>query len=198
MNDGARERRSLSLLARLRAMFAPGPAAAPAREAASALDERMMLRALVLARAGADAGEVPVGAVVYETATGRIFGEGFNTRERDADPTAHAELVAIREAARRLGDWRLNACTAVVTLEPCAMCAGLMVNARVGRLVYGAPDPKAGACESLFRIPDDPRLNHRCRIVAGLCAPECAALLREFFRARRAERARGAERSGDA
>src|SRR5438046_436826 len=111
-------------------------------------DEPMMRRALELARQAAAIGEVPVGAVLYETATGRVLGEGYNRREIDHDPAAHAELFAVRAAAAALGDWRLNACTLVVTLEPCAMCAGLIVNARVGRLVYGARDPKAGATES--------------------------------------------------
>lgn len=190
MHDPApRPRRSW--LARL---LAPRPRAATAPADATARDEETMARALDLARRAAAAGEVPVGAVVYETATGRVLGEGSNTREADDDPTAHAELIAIREAARAVGDWRLNHCTVVVTLEPCAMCAGLMVNARVGRLVYGARDPKAGACESLYAIATDPRLNHRCEVVAGLRAEECGTLLREFFRARR----RGARSGPDA
>ncbi|MBL0920749.1 MAG: nucleoside deaminase [Phycisphaerales bacterium] len=144
-----------------------------------------MRRALRLARAAAAAGEAPVGAVIYETSTGRALGAAHNLREADADPCAHAELLAIRAAAAALGDWRLNACTLVVTLEPCAMCAGAIVNARVGRLVYGASDPKAGAVESLFRICSDARLNHRPEIVAGVMAEPSAALLRSFFRARR-------------
>ena len=141
-----------------------------------------MRRALDLARQAAAIGEVPVGAVVYETATGRVLGGGSNRREIDHDPTAHAELIAIRAAAAALADWRLNACTLVVTLEPCAMCAGLIVNARVGRLVYGARDPKAGATESLFRLTQDPRLNHRVDPIAGVLESECAAVLKEFFR----------------
>ncbi|MCC7387917.1 MAG: nucleoside deaminase [Phycisphaerales bacterium] len=151
----------------------------------------MMTRAIELAGQAGAIGEVPVGAVVYETATGRVLGESFNTRERDADPTAHAELVAVRQAARTLGDWRLNGCTVVVTLEPCPMCAGMLVNARAGRVVYGADDPKAGACRSLFAITTDPRLNHRCELVAGVEAEACGRLLREFFRGRRRARRAG-------
>ncbi len=150
------------------------------------LDVAMMRRALGLAREAAAMGEVPVGAVVYETASGRVLGEGFNRREVDKDPAGHAELIAIRKAAAGLGDWRLSACTLVVTLEPCAMCAGLIVNARVGRLVYGASDPKAGAAGSLYRLTEDARLNHRVEPVAGVLAEECGAVLREFFRGVRA------------
>src|SRR5690606_29644383 len=113
---------------------------------------------------------------------GRVLGEGYNRREIDHDPTAHAELIAIREAARAVGNWRLNDCTLVVTLEPCPMCAGLIVNARIGRLVYGATDPKAGATGSLMRLTEDPRLNHRVAPIAGVLADECSALLRDFFR----------------
>jgi tRNA(adenine34) deaminase len=146
----------------------------------------MMGRAIELARQAAAIGEVPVGAVVYETATGRVLGEGFNRREVDHDPAAHAELIAIRAAAAAKGDWRLNDCTLAVTLEPCAMCSGLIVNARVGRLVYGAADPKAGAAESLYRLTNDPRLNHRVEPIAGVRAEECGALLKGFFRGLRA------------
>ena len=145
----------------------------------------MMRRALELAREAAEAGEAPVGAVVYETATGRVLGEGRNTREAAHEPAGHAEFTAIRAAAAGLGDWRLNNCTLAVTLEPCAMCAGLIVNARVGRLVYGAADPKAGAVESLYQLCQDARLNHRITPIAGVMADESAALLRGFFRARR-------------
>jgi tRNA(adenine34) deaminase len=114
-----------------------------------------------------------------------VVGRGANRREADRDPTAHAELVAIREAARTLGRWRLTGVTLVTTLEPCAMCAGALVLARVDRLVYGASDPKAGAVGSLLDISTDPRLNHRFPVERGVRAGECAALLREFFQARR-------------
>lgn len=152
---------------------------------ASPHDSAMMARALEQAREAAEVGEAPIGALVFETATGRILGEARNTREADADPTAHAEVLAIRQAAAALGDWRLNDCTLVVTLEPCCMCAGAIVNARVGRVVYGADDPKAGAARSLYRLLEDPRLNHRAAPIRGVLAAESAALLREFFRARR-------------
>ena len=144
-----------------------------------------MTRALALARAAAVSGEVPVGAVVYETESGRMLAEAHNRRHLDRDPTAHAELLAIRQAAAVVGDWRLNHCTLVVTLEPCAMCAGLIVNARLGRVVFGCPDPKAGACGSLMRLTEDARLNHRVVPIAGVMAEECAAVLKEFFRSRR-------------
>jgi tRNA(adenine34) deaminase len=142
-----------------------------------------MVEALRLARAAGEAGEVPVGAVALHE--GRAVGRGANRREADRDPTAHAELVAIREAARTLGRWRLTGVTLVATLEPCAMCAGALVLARVDRLVYGASDPKAGAVGSLLDLSTDPRLNHRFPVERGLRADECAALLREFFQVRR-------------
>lgn len=145
----------------------------------------MMRRALMLAREASAAGEVPVGAVVWETATGRVLGEGRNRREEDRDPSAHAEHIAILEASRAVGDWRLNHCSLAVTLEPCPMCAGLIVNARVGRVVYGADDPKAGACRSLYELTTDTRLNHRVELVPGVLADEAGDLLRAFFRARR-------------
>lgn len=151
----------------------------------SAVDVEMMLRALSLARGAAEVGEAPVGAVVYDTESGRILGEAGNTREAEADPTGHAELLAIRAAARVTGDWRLNHCTLVVTLEPCCMCAGAIVNARLGRVIYGAADPKAGAVRSLYRLLEDPRLNHRLTPAPGLMSGEAGALLRAFFRARR-------------
>ncbi len=147
----------------------------------------MMRRALELARAASALGEVPVGCVIYETATGRVVGEGFNRRESDNDPIAHAEILAIRAAAHTVNDWRLNACTLVVTLEPCTMCAGAIVNARLGRLVFGALDPKAGACGSLQRITEDPRLNHRVTPATGVLADESSTLLREFFQRLRAK-----------
>ncbi len=151
-------------------------------------DLAMMRRALELAQDAGAAGEVPVGAVVYETDTGVILGEGANTRERDKDPAGHAEHNAIELACARLGDWRLNHCSLAVTLEPCPMCAGLIVNARVGRLVYGTDDPKAGAVRSLHRLCDDERLNHRCAIVPGVLADESSALLKAFFSSLRTRR----------
>ncbi|HYE60784.1 MAG TPA: tRNA adenosine(34) deaminase TadA [Phycisphaerales bacterium] len=157
-------------------------ASAPVPAGATPFDVRAMQRALVLADEAAVLGEVPVGAVVYLSATGEILGEGFNRRETDHDPSAHAEHIAIVRACRARGDWRLNDCTLVVTLEPCAMCAGLIVNARLGRVVYGAADPKAGAAGSLMRLTEDPRLNHRVTPIAGVMAQECGDVLREFFK----------------
>jgi tRNA(adenine34) deaminase len=117
-----------------------------------------------------------------------LLGAGYNRRETDEDPLAHAELLALREAAARVPGWRLLGCTMYVTLEPCAMCAGALVNSRVGRLVYGVSDPKAGYCGSLGDIPRDPRLNHRLDVVAGVRAEECGGLLRDFFRKLRGPR----------
>lgn len=151
--------------------------------APSPTDLLMMERAIACAEQAAAAGEVPVGAVLYRD--GAIIAEASNVRERDADPTAHAELVAIRDAARALGAWRLEGCSLAVTLEPCPMCAGALVNARVERLVFGARDPKAGACGSLMDLCRDPRLNHRMEVVAGVLQDRCAALLTAFFSARR-------------
>ena len=149
-------------------------------------DERWMRIALEEADVAASKGEVPVGAVIV-SATGELLATGHNLRETDEDPTAHAEIVAIRLAAQKLGTWRLEDTTLYVTLEPCVMCAGAMVNARVGRLVYGAADPKAGACTTLFTIGTDTRLNHRFPIVSGVLAEECADRLRRFFAALRAQ-----------
>jgi len=156
----------------------PASAALPDPTVAAAMAE-----ALALAREAAAAGEVPVGAVAL--LDGRIVGRGRNRRESDQDPTAHAELLAIRDAARTLGRWRLTGVTLVVTLEPCAMCAGAMVLARIDRLVYGASDPKAGAAGSLQDLTADPRLNHRFPVERGLESQACGELLREFFRSRR-------------
>jgi tRNA(adenine34) deaminase len=130
--------------------------------------------------------DVPVGAVVVD-ATGSELGRGHNERELAGDPTAHAEILALRRAAERRGHWRLDDCTLFVTLEPCSMCAGAMINARLGRLVFGAWDPKAGAIESVFRLADDSRLNHRYPAQGGVLAAESAALLGAFFKALRAE-----------
>ena len=145
--------------------------------------DQAMGEALALAREAGLAGEVPVGAVALHE--GRVVGQGRNGREGARDPTAHAELLAIQQAARALGRWRLSGVTLVVTLEPCAMCAGAMVLARIDRLVYGAADPKAGAAGSLQDLCNDPRLNHRIPVERGLRAEEASALLREFFRSRR-------------
>ncbi len=154
-------------------------------EAPTPTDHSMMQRALELARDAAAKGEVPVGAVVYETHSGSILAEAANARECESDPAAHAELIAIRSACAARNDWRLNDCTLVVTLEPCAMCAGLIVGARVGRVVYGADDPKAGAVRSLYQLLEDPRFNHRVSPIRGVMAQESAQLLHDFFRARR-------------
>jgi tRNA(adenine34) deaminase len=138
-----------------------------------------MLEALAEARRAGEIGEVPIGAVVVRE--GEVVGRGHNRREVDGDPLAHAEILAIREAALRLQGWRLERCTMYVTLEPCAMCAGALVNSRVERLVYGAADPKAGYCGTLGNLVQDPRLNHRLEVTAGVLESESAALLRGFF-----------------
>ena len=158
----------------------------------SQTDLAMMRRALVLADEASAMRETPVGAVVYDTATGTVLGEGFNRRETDRDPSAHAEHIAILRAASAVGDWRLNHCTLCVTLEPCPMCAGLIVNARVGRVVYGADDPKGGAVRALYTLLEDERLNHRCEVIAGVLGEESADRLRAFFRTLRAKGTDGA------
>jgi tRNA(adenine34) deaminase len=147
------------------------------------VDEAFMAEALLEARAAAAEGEVPIGAVVV--ADGHVVGRGRNARERRADPTAHAEVLALQEAARSLGRWRLSGATVYATLEPCPMCAGALVNARVDRLVYAVPDPKAGAAGTLFDIVRDSRLNHRLEVTSGVLAAECGDLLTQFFRSRR-------------
>ena len=146
-------------------------------------DEEMMERALAFARMAQAIDEVPVGAVI---AIGdRVIAAAHNEREVAHDPTAHAEMLALKSASRVLGRWRLDDATIFVTLEPCAMCAGALVNARIARLVYGAEDPKTGAVRSLFRIADDQRLNHRIAITSGVLAEPCGAILRDYFRAKR-------------
>ncbi len=142
-------------------------------------DEVWMMEALAEAGRAAEIGEVPIGAVVVRG--GEVIGRGHNRREIDGDPLAHAEILAIRDAAKRTAGWRLTGCTMYVTLEPCAMCAGALVNSRVERLVYGAPDPKAGYCGTLGDLTRDPRLNHRLEVTAGVLESESAALLRGFF-----------------
>jgi tRNA(adenine34) deaminase len=150
---------------------------------APALDEEFMRLALAEAAAAAHHGDVPVGAVVVRD--GQVLGAAANEREQRADPTAHAEVLALRAAARAVGTWRLEGATVYVTLEPCIMCAGALVAARVERLVYGPQDPRAGAALSLYNVVADPRLNHEIEITRDVLADESARLLRAFFEARR-------------
>lgn len=145
--------------------------------------ERFMRRALELARKGEQAGEVPVGCVIVKD--GEIIGEGFNHPISAHDPTAHAEIGAMRQAAEQLGNYRLVDTTLYVTLEPCTMCAGAMVHARVKRLVFGAREPRTGACGSVYDVVRDERLNHRLEVTEGVLAEDSSAMLREFFRHRR-------------
>ena len=148
-----------------------------------------MREALALAREAGERGEIPVGAIVVHHPEGggeeRVIGRGFNQREADADPSAHAEIVAMRQAGKALGSWRLLECTLYVTLEPCPMCAGALVQSRLERVVYGCRDPKAGAVETLFQICSDSRLNHRVEVVGNVLAEEAGALLKNFFGMRR-------------
>ena len=152
-------------------------------DGADAADLEMMRQAIALAREAMALGEVPVGAVV--TYRGRLIAQAFNLRETLDDPTAHAERVALTLAGRALGSWRLDECTLYVTLEPCPMCAGAIVQARLPLVVYGATDPKAGACDTLYRITSDPRLNHRAQVLGGVLAERCAAVLSDFFARKR-------------
>ena len=150
-------------------------------EAVKMRDEAYMKKALALAELAAKIGEVPVGAVVVRKDTGEIIGRGFNRRETDRNPLVHAEMIAINEASRRLGGWRLIGCELYVTLEPCPMCAGAIINSRVERVIYGAADLKAGSCGSvtdLFALP----YNHRPEVKSGVMAEECSAVLSEFFK----------------
>jgi len=146
-------------------------------------DEEWMRRALAQAREALEHGDVPIGAVVVHD--GRVIGSGHNERERLQDPTAHAEVLALREAAAAIGSWRVLDSTLYVTLEPCAMCAGAIVLSRIPRVVYGTSDPKAGAAGSVMDVTGDPRLNHRPQVVGGVLAGECGDLLRAFFADRR-------------
>ena len=146
-------------------------------------DEHYMQLALAEARTAFGENEVPVGAVIVYC--NKVIAAAHNQREQLQDPTAHAEMIAVTQAAESLGSWRLEDCTLYVTLEPCPMCAGAIVQARIPFVVYGATDPKAGAVTSLFELLDDPRLNHRCEIHNGVLADQCAELLREFFRRQR-------------
>ncbi len=152
-------------------------------KAEPAEDEKYMRAALREAETAAEEGEVPVGAVIVHDS--RVIGRAHNMREILHDPTAHAEMIAITQAAEALSAWRLEGTTVYVTLEPCPMCAGALVLARVSRLVYAAPDPKAGACGTLYNIVDDARLNHRIEVTSGVLADEAKTLLQEFFRRRR-------------
>jgi tRNA(adenine34) deaminase len=152
-------------------------------EADSPNHEHFMRIALNEARMAAESGEVPVGAVIERG--GEVIAVAGNEREEQRDPTAHAEMIAIREAARSLGGWRLPGCTIYVTIEPCPMCAGAIYQARIERLVFGAPDEKAGATGTLMDITRDPRLNHQTEVTGGVLADECAAVMREFFSGRR-------------
>ncbi|MBU0617849.1 MAG: tRNA adenosine(34) deaminase TadA [Planctomycetes bacterium] len=147
------------------------------------IDRRCMQEAIELARKALETEDVPIGALVVHR--GRVIGRGCNQREKLQDPTAHAEMLALTAAAEYIGHWRLEDCTLYVTLEPCPMCAGALVQARVSRLVYGAADAKAGACGSLYEITQDARLNHQVETVAGVMAEQCAELLMAFFRRRR-------------
>lgn len=148
-------------------------------------DEKFMALALEEAARAAELGEVPIGAVVVHD--GEVIARAGNRRETDADPAAHAEFSALMEASRVLGRWRLTGCTVYVTLEPCLMCAGLMVNSRIGRCVFGAPDPKGGAVGTLYDVSHDARLNHEFEVEGGVLEAECAEVLRAFFKRRRAE-----------
>ena len=146
-------------------------------------DREAMEAAIVEARGAAESGEVPIGAVVVHG--GEIIAHGQNSVVRTSDPTAHAEIVALRQAAQMLGNYRLKGCTLYVTLEPCAMCAGAMIHARLDRLVFATPDPKAGACGSVLSVINHPQLNHQMQVDQGILADEAAELLRGFFRDRR-------------
>ena len=150
-----------------------------------AVDKTFMRLALEQARAAQTAGEVPVGALVVKD--GEVIGTGYNSPISRHDPAAHAEILALRDAARRLGNYRLPDCELYVTLEPCAMCVGAMLHARIAHLVYGAADPKTGACGSVIDLFAEDRLNHHATVMSGVMEEECAALLREFFAAKRAK-----------
>jgi tRNA(adenine34) deaminase len=156
----------------------------PSANETAAQDERFLRMALSQAQMAAEAGEVPIGAVLIGP-DGAILALGQNRVLRDNDPTAHAEIIALRAAGAALGNYRLPGCTLYVTLEPCAMCAGAITHARIARLVYGAADPKAGAAGSVLSVLNHPLLNHRVQVHSGLLADECGALLKDFFRQRR-------------
>jgi tRNA(adenine34) deaminase len=149
-------------------------------------DHELMQEAIAQANAALALDEVPVGCAILHNPTGKVIARAHNLRETNADPTAHAEILALREAAGTQGHWRLEDCTLAVTLEPCPMCAGAIVNSRIKKLIYGCSDPKAGAVRTLFQLCDDTRLNHRVEIIPNILAEECARLLKEFFQAQRA------------
>ena len=148
-------------------------------------DQRYMKMAIEQARIAEENGDVPIGAVIVHE--NQIIGKAYNQREQLVDPTAHAEIIALTQAAAALQSWRLNGCTIYVTLEPCPMCAGALVLARIERLVYGCDDPKTGAVKSLYNIVQDGRLNHRLKVTSGVMVDECSQLLQEFFKRRRIE-----------
>ena len=149
----------------------------------AAADERYMLKAIDQAYIAEENGDVPIGCVIVHA--NRVIAKAYNQREQLNDPTAHAEIIALTQAAEFVGSWRLGGCTVYVTLEPCPMCAGALVLARIDRLVYGCDDPKTGACKSLYNIVQDERLNHRLEVTSGVLADKCSRQLQEFFRQRR-------------
>ncbi len=150
-------------------------------------DTKYMQLALVQARKAAELGEIPIGAVLVELTSGEVVAAAHNMRETWNDATAHAEIIVIREACARLKRWRLSGCGLYVTVEPCPMCSGAIVNSRVDRVVYGCPDSKAGGAESIFNIITNPNLNHSAEVVSGVCEEECAEVMKAFFKRRREE-----------
>ncbi len=150
-------------------------------------DSKYMQLALAEARKATELGEIPIGAVLVDAAGGEVIAAAHNMRETWNDATAHAEIIVIREACARLKRWRLNGCTLYVTVEPCPMCSGAIVNSRMDRVVYGCPDSKAGGAESIFNIITNPNLNHCAEVVSGVCEEECAAVMKAFFKRRREE-----------
>ena len=153
------------------------------QEAPSSIDFLMMKIALKEAMKGREIGEVPVGAVIYRGK--EILAKSHNRKEIDNDPSGHAEIIALRKAAKKLSNWRLTGCSIAVTLEPCPMCAGALVNARIDKLIYGCNDPKSGACNTLFKITTDPRLNHRITVISGIYKNDSKTLLQNFFKSKR-------------
>lgn len=150
-------------------------------------DKKYMQLALAEARKAAELGEIPIGAVLVENASGKVIAAAHNMRESWQDATAHAEVLVIRAACAKLRRWRLSGCTLYVTVEPCPMCSGAIVNGRVDRVVYGCPDAKAGGAESIFNIITNPNLNHCAEVISGVCEEECAQVMKDFFKRRREE-----------